>query len=128
MFDLVIFHGLCQYGSWIFCLDGAKKGPAGSFFNIIRQWEETYLNLSKLGVNYISHRLKDMKESGLVLGRVALPHKRLYRVFTGQGEWLAEISGRLRFEAETSGDFPAVGDWVYMRPREDEKRRHCSPL
>lgn len=99
-----------------------KKGPAGSFFNIIRQWEETYLNLSKLGVNYISDHLKDMKESGLVLGRVALPHKRLYRVFTGQGEWLAEISGRLRFEAETSGDFPAVGDWVYMRPREDEKK------
>ncbi|MDU0069619.1 hypothetical protein N1I81_06250 [Bacillus sp. FSL M8-0052] len=85
------------------------------------------MNLSKLGVNYISHRLKDMKESGLVLGRVALPHKRLYRVFTGQGEWLAEISGRLRFEAETSGDFPAVGDWVYMRPREDEKKETLFP-
>ena len=74
------------------------------------------MNLTRLGVKYISDALKDMKENGLVLGRVALVHKRMYRVFTGHGEWLAEMSGRLRFEAESSGDYPAVGDWVYMRP------------
>ncbi|GIN65932.1 ribosome small subunit-dependent GTPase A [Bacillus sonorensis] len=80
------------------------------------------MNLTRLGVKYISDALKDMKENGLVLGRVALVHKRMYRVFTGHGEWLAEMSGRLRFEAESSGDYPAVGDWVYMRPREGEQK------
>lgn len=78
------------------------------------------MNLSALGIKYIMEALKD--EEGLVLGRIALEHKRLYRVWTEEGEWLAEISGRLRFEAESRGDYPAVGDWVYMRPRGGEKK------
>ncbi|WP_307893855.1 ribosome small subunit-dependent GTPase A [Bacillus swezeyi] len=80
------------------------------------------MNLSALGINYISGDVKDVKGAGLVLGRVALEHKRLYRIWTEEGEWLAEISGKLRFEAESREDYPAVGDWVYMRPREDEKK------
>ncbi|QSF98014.1 ribosome small subunit-dependent GTPase A [Bacillus paralicheniformis] len=78
------------------------------------------MNLSALGIKYIMEALKD--EEGLILGRIALEHKRLYRVWTEEGEWLAEISGRLRFEAESRGDYPAVGDWVYMRPRDGEKK------
>ncbi|MEN2452328.1 ribosome small subunit-dependent GTPase, partial [Bacillus sp. JR_15] len=70
------------------------------------------MNLSALGIKYIMEALKD--EEGLVLGRIALEHKRLYRVWTEEGQWLAEISGRLRFEVESRGDYPAVGDWVYM--------------
>ncbi|MCY8625590.1 ribosome small subunit-dependent GTPase A [Bacillus haynesii] len=78
------------------------------------------MNLSALGIKYIMEALKD--EEGLVLGRIALEHKRVYRVWTEEGEWLAEVSGRLRFEAESRGDYPAVGDWVYMRPRGGEKK------
>ncbi|MPQ25244.1 ribosome small subunit-dependent GTPase A [Bacillus paralicheniformis] len=78
------------------------------------------MNLSALGIKYIMEALKD--EEGLILGRIALEHKRLYRVWTEDGEWLAEISGRLRFEAESRKDYPAVGDWVYMRPHGGEKK------
>ncbi|MDA7026048.1 ribosome small subunit-dependent GTPase A [Bacillus sp. CLL-7-23] len=77
------------------------------------------MNLSTWGVNYIS---KALKETELILGRVVLEHKRLYRVWTEHGEWLAEVSGRFKYTAEHRDDYPAVGDWVYMRPRAHEKK------
>ena len=35
---------------------------------------------------------------------------------------MAELSGKFRHEAITKGDYPAVGDWVYIKKIEDEKR------
>lgn len=48
-------------------------------------------------------------------GRVALEHKNLFRLYTKYGEVLAELSGKLRHEAATRSDLPAVGDWVVIR-------------
>jgi ribosome biogenesis GTPase len=53
---------------------------------------------------------------GLVPARVALEHTHIYRVFSGSGEWLARVSGRLRHHAASRVDFPAVGDWVAIEP------------
>lgn len=39
----------------------------------------------------------------------------LYQIATGESEFLAEVSGRFRHGAESSLDFPAVGDWVAVR-------------
>ena len=50
--------------------------------------------------------------AGLVAARISLEHTHIYRVFTESGEWLAKVSGRLRHEAGTRAEFPAVGDWV----------------
>jgi ribosome biogenesis GTPase / thiamine phosphate phosphatase len=49
---------------------------------------------------------------GLVPARVALEHTHIYRVYTASGEVLARIAGRLRHQASSRADFPAVGDWV----------------
>ena len=35
---------------------------------------------------------------------------------------MAELCGKFRHEAVTKGDYPAVGDWVYIKKIEDEKR------
>lgn len=48
-------------------------------------------------------------------GRVAVEHRELYEVLTEQGEVSAPVSGRLRHEAGSRADFPAVGDWVALR-------------
>jgi len=56
---------------------------------------------------------------GLVPARVALEHTHIYRVISETGEWLARVSGRLRHQAETRVDFPAVGDWVAIEPPSD---------
>ena len=50
--------------------------------------------------------------AGLALGRVISQSKDLYKVITERGEVAAEISGKLRFAAASSADYPAVGDFV----------------
>ncbi len=57
--------------------------------------------------------------SGLYVGRVISQYKDLYRVVTEDGELAAEISGKLRFDAKTLSDFPAVGDFVMLDRNED---------
>jgi ribosome biogenesis GTPase / thiamine phosphate phosphatase len=59
-------------------------------------------------------------EETMIIGRVALEHKHLYRVWTEQGELLGEVSGKFSFQAEGREDYPAVGDWVVLKPRVSE--------
>ena len=39
----------------------------------------------------------------------------LYQIATGEAEFLAEVSGRFRHQAESPLAYPAVGDWVAVR-------------
>jgi ribosome biogenesis GTPase / thiamine phosphate phosphatase len=64
----------------------------------------------------------EFAEQGYVAGRVALEYNQFYRVYTAQGEILAEISGRLRHETESRAALPAVGDWVALRVVESENK------
>ncbi|WNR46379.1 ribosome small subunit-dependent GTPase A [Paenibacillus roseipurpureus] len=61
-------------------------------------------------------------EEGYVAGRVSLEHKHMYRIQTEAGEMLAEVSGKMRHNAERREDYPAVGDWVVASLREGEQR------
>lgn len=57
-------------------------------------------------------------------GRVSFQNQHLYRIYTADGEVLAEAAGKLRYEAVSTEDMPAVGDWVALRlrPAEDKAR------
>ena len=71
--------------------------------------------LARLGWNdRLDEALAEHAADGVVPGRVALEHTHIYRVMTDAGEILARVSGRLRHEASTRADFPAVGDWVVL--------------
>jgi ribosome biogenesis GTPase len=48
-------------------------------------------------------------------GRVSAQHRGEYDVLTEAGELRARVSGRLRHEAGSGADLPAVGDWVALR-------------
>ena len=52
--------------------------------------------------------------SDFVVGRILSQEKGLYRIITEFGENLAEISGKFRYEAKNSSDYPAVGDFVMV--------------
>jgi ribosome biogenesis GTPase len=71
------------------------------------------MNLSDFGYNekvkqlQIQSHLQDFE-----LGRIISEHKERYIVRTEKGELNAEITGNLRFTAQSREDFPAVGDWV----------------
>ena len=47
--------------------------------------------------------------------RVAAQHRGEYDVLTELGEQRAHVAGRLRHEASSGADLPAVGDWVALR-------------
>lgn len=49
-------------------------------------------------------------------GRVTAEHRERYVVRSSSGEYEAEITGNLRFSAQSRADFPAVGDWVALMP------------
>ncbi len=52
-------------------------------------------------------------------GRVVAEHKERYIVRTAGREYDAEITGALRFAAESREDYPAVGDRVEITPYDD---------
>jgi len=55
---------------------------------------------------------------GFIPGRITAQHRGAAVLLTADGELRADVAGRLSHEAE-SGDMPAVGDWVAVRPREE---------
>jgi ribosome biogenesis GTPase len=57
---------------------------------------------------------------GYKAGRVLLEYNHLYRLYSEQGELLADVAGKLRHEAVSRADLPVVGDWVVIQPRPDE--------
>ncbi|MFV1883407.1 MAG: ribosome small subunit-dependent GTPase A [Balneola sp.] len=71
------------------------------------------MNLKELGFNQNIERLLENEIlEGFTLGRVISEHKERYVVQTESGSFNAEITGNLRFTAESRADFPTVGDWV----------------
>ena len=50
----------------------------------------------------------------LQVGRVARQHKQLYTLYTEEGEFAAEISGKFRYQVQSTEDLPCVGDWVVI--------------
>jgi len=81
------------------------------------------VDLTTLGWSeFFEVNFKSYAEQGYTCGRVALEHKNLFRVYTQHGEVLAEISGKLRHEAMSRSDLPAVGDWVVIRARPEGDR------
>ena len=56
---------------------------------------------------------------GFVLGRVISQSKELYRVATVNAEVIAEVAGKLRYNAVSTADFPAVGDYVMIDREEN---------
>ena len=48
-------------------------------------------------------------------GRVSAQHRGEYDVLTRVGEQRARVTGKLRHEAASGADLPAVGDWVALR-------------
>jgi ribosome biogenesis GTPase len=79
--------------------------------------------LARYGWNdFFAAHFHEYAPQGLIAGRVALEYNQFYRVHTAQGEMLAEVAGRLRHEAESRADLPAVGDWVALRAVEGENK------
>lgn len=72
-------------------------------------------SLTQLGWNSeFDMHFKSYALQGYEVGRVVSEQKQLYRLLTEDGEVLAQVSGKMRFQATAREDFPAVGDWVII--------------
>jgi ribosome biogenesis GTPase / thiamine phosphate phosphatase len=97
-----------------------KPCPHGLFF-YLKITEELPLNLKQLGWNEFFEK-EFAKYEGYEVGRISLEHKNMYRVINEQGEFLAEVSGKMRFNAVSRESYPAVGDWVVISARPEEQK------
>src|SRR4030066_690393 len=80
------------------------------------------MNLLDLGLNNEpTTYLIDNQLSNFSIGRVTQEHRERYVVSDGENEYEAEITGNLRFSANSRTDFPAVGDWVAMTTYESNQ-------
>lgn len=85
--------------------------------------QQAQLTLESLGWNdYFANHFARYAEQGYSAGRITLEHKRIYRLLSEHGELLGEVTGKLRYEATGREDYPAVGDWVVISPRAEEKK------
>lgn len=84
---------------------------------------ETTVYLQQLGWNseWEKH-FSQIEIHGCIPARVAEENREIYKVFSEAGELLAELAGKIRFQAQSRRDFPAVGDWVLISPRLSEGR------
>jgi len=71
---------------------------------------------SQLDTFIQSHDLADFE-----IGRIIRESKKKYMVKTELGNYNGQISGKLRHEAKNRSDYPAVGDWVAIKPMEKDQ-------
>ncbi|GAK53649.1 putative ribosome biogenesis GTPase RsgA 1 [Candidatus Moduliflexus flocculans] len=74
------------------------------------------MHLTSFGWNsFFSEQFQPFQAEGLIPGRVAMVQKQSYVVFHEQGESPARLSGRFRYQSQTPGELPTVGDWVAIQ-------------
>jgi len=79
------------------------------------------MSLAELGWHaFFEPHFEAFRKQGLVPARVAREERDLFGVYGEVGRLTAEVSGRMRHEARSRGELPAVGDWVAIAPRPDE--------
>ena len=81
------------------------------------------MNLTELGWNpfFITYFLEYEKQ-GYAPARVVCEHNHIYTVWDESGELMAEVSGKMKHNAASRSELPAVGDWVAIQPRLSERR------
>jgi ribosome biogenesis GTPase len=81
------------------------------------------MNLKELGWNTsFGGDFEQFKKQGLEPGRIAREHKSRYLIYSRHGELMSEVSGKFRHRACSKADFPAVGDWVAISVRPQERK------
>src|SRR5437867_7044024 len=81
------------------------------------------MNLILLGwSDFFAQAFAPHADLGLSAARITVQHRGAYQVVSECGEFVAEISGRLRHEAAAPSAFPATGDWVALAAQPDDRK------
>ena len=86
-------------------------------------------SLAELGWSpFFEEALAGAENEGVVPARVVIQQKTNYVVASGEGEFRATITGKLRFVSQRHSEFPVVGDWVLLRPAPGERSGTISAI
>jgi ribosome biogenesis GTPase len=88
------------------------------------------MTLQDLGWNvYFAEQFEALKSEDTFAARVSVVEKESFKIISERGVQIASVSGNYRHTAITRSEFPAVGDWVVVRPNlEDEQQTILSIL
>lgn len=79
-------------------------------------------HLPQLGWNpFFEERFKPYVQESYIPARVAVQHRDRYVLYSEVGELEGEITGKMRYFAAGAHELPAVGDWVVVHARPEEK-------
>jgi ribosome biogenesis GTPase len=79
--------------------------------------------LTQLGWDsFFQKHFEKLKMPGSVPARVISESKGSYQLFSEYGELTARISGKMRYHAKAENQYPAVGDWVIVKPLVAEQK------
>jgi ribosome biogenesis GTPase len=77
------------------------------------------MNLQTLGWdNFFDRNFEQFRQREFSPARIAVVQKQIYFVYNEHGEGTAKLSGKFRYHAHANKEFPAIGDWVAIRPGE----------
>ncbi|MFO8068423.1 MAG: ribosome small subunit-dependent GTPase A [Alkalibacterium sp.] len=79
--------------------------------------------MSKIDMKNLGLNQRFLNEANLYkdlyIGRIMSQYKNLYKVATDNGDLMAQISGKFRYDVDALLDYPAVGDFVMLDRNED---------
>ncbi len=64
--------------------------------------------------DFFESQITELKSDNFAVARVMAEYKGAYKVKNENGEFLAKITGKQVFKAQSQEDYPAVGDWVVI--------------
>ncbi len=81
------------------------------------------MQLSDLGWDpFFDKNFEPFRNQGFSVMRIIRENREKYIAYSELGEFTCEISGKFRFETDSKGKFPTVGDWVAVSVRPNEKK------
>ncbi len=81
------------------------------------------INLEDIGWDsFFQKHFQTLKIPDSVPARVISESKGSFQVYSQYGELTAKISGKMRYLAEEEKQYPAVGDWVVIKPLINEQK------
>ena len=81
------------------------------------------MNLKDIGWDsFFQKNFQTLKIPDSVPARVFSEFKDAFQVYSESGELTATVSGKMRYLAEAEKQYPAVGDWVVIKPLNNEQK------
>jgi len=88
---------------------------------MIKEWSNIKMDLKALGFNdWYKKRYEKNQHTDFNLARIVAVNKDNYLIRNEKTEIPAEITGKLRFGADSNIDLPTVGDWVFVQYYDDQ--------